>query len=65
MTGATESGRSADGRERCDECGEKVELIESDAENPLTGDTYDRYKCPCGKTTVLDFDRSLRTEAER
>lgn len=47
-------------KKQCEECGDEVELIEVDAENPLTGDRYDRYKCPCEETTVLDFDRSLR-----
>jgi len=37
---------------RCDECGELPELIEEAAENPLTGDEWDRYKCDCGHTTA-------------
>lgn len=39
----------------CEECGFPVYLVEADAENPLTGDVYDRHKCPCGEKTVLDF----------
>jgi hypothetical protein len=50
--------------ERCEECGEVVELNEADVENPLTGDRYDRYKCPCEETTVLDFDHSIRAEPD-
>ena len=38
--------------ERCDECGELPELVEEASENPLTGDTWGRYKCPCEWTTV-------------
>jgi len=40
----------------CDNCGEPVELTHEATENPLTGDHYDRYTCPCAETTVLDYD---------
>lgn len=37
---------------RCEECGELPELVEEAAENPLTGDEWDRYQCECEHTTV-------------
>lgn len=41
-----------DESDRCDDCGELPTLVEEAAENPLSGEKWDRYKCDCGYTTV-------------
>lgn len=38
--------------DECSECGGVPQLVEEDSTNPLTGDSWDRYKCDCGHTTV-------------